>query len=222
MGEKSYHHGDLRAALLGGVAEILRERGIAFVSLREVARRANVSHAAPAHHFRNKAALLTAFASQGYARLEETVRACVAAETETSAPRQLEALGRGYVRFAVENPEQFGIMFRRELLNVADVELVARCDSAYARLSSAIRACVMEGYIETADAERVTVASWSMVHGLATLMISGRIASRINEPDPTRLAAEVTRLFVESVMPDVKPIPFPTRARGMTKARARS
>ena len=124
MQKRAYHHGDLRSALLDCARRIIHEEGIGKVSLREVARRLGVSHGAPAHHFKNKQALLTALAVQGYERLAETVIAELSASGTSDPRRQLEVIGRAYVRFAVENPDHFGMMF--EQVRLDDVRLTWR------------------------------------------------------------------------------------------------
>jgi AcrR family transcriptional regulator len=201
----SYHHGDLRAALLEAVAAAIHERGVGQVSLREAARRAGVSHGAPAHHFRSKAGLLTAFATQGYQRLAETIMATIAEAAPANGPGVLEAVGRGYVRFALANPEQFETMFRLDLLDVGDVDFVAASEAAYGLLVSTIVRCREEGWLAGAEPEVVAVAAWSLVHGLSGLWISGRLTERILETDPHRLAAAVSRLFVHAVMARSRP-----------------
>lgn len=196
----SYHHGDLRNALLAGVRNIVRERGIGGVSLREVARRAKVSHAAPAHHFRNKAALLTAFAGQGYLLLAEEVVAEITASEAEDPATTLEAIGRGYVSFALRNPEHFGMMFRVDALDAGDPDFQAAADSAYSVLSSTVEDAAREGLLPGRDPAEVAVAAWSMVHGFASLWIDGRLADRVAERDPGKLAAAISRLFVDAVM----------------------
>src|SRR5687767_3609608 len=120
----TYHHGDLRAALLEAADALIRERGSADLSLREVARRAQVSHGAPAHHFRNKAGLLTAFAAQGFERLVATVAELERERTSQSGRERLASTGRGYLRFALQHPAQFSIMFDTGALDVGDPAFV--------------------------------------------------------------------------------------------------
>lgn len=112
----------------------------------------------------------------------------------------LEAIGRGYVRFALANPEQFEIMFRLDLLEVEDADFVAASEAAYGLLVSTIVRCGEEGWLGAAEPEVVAVAAWSLVHGLSALWISGRLTERILESDPSRMAARMSRLFVSSVM----------------------
>lgn len=145
------------------------DAGVSGVALRDVARRAGVSHGAPAHHFGSKAGMLTAFATAGYWLMAQSVIDEVAASHPADGPAELAAIGRGYVRFAVGHPAHFEVMFRLDALN---------------------------------PAELVAVSAWSIVHGLSALWISGRLAERITEQDPRRLAAAVSDLFVEAVLPE--------------------
>ena len=197
---KTYHHGDLRHAMLDAVAEVVREHGIAQVSLREVARRVGVSHSAAIHHFGNKAGLLTTFAAQGYVDMAETVLASVSEARPEDGPAMLEASGRGYVRFALREPERFQAMFELHHLKPNDPVFTAARDTAYSLLSRAIGRCCDEGYIAPSEAGVIGAAAWSLTHGLAALWISGRLGARIGETDPERLAEKVTRLFVNSVL----------------------
>src|SRR5215472_6287822 len=108
----AYHHGDLPTALLAAVESAVADHGVSGLSLRDVARRAGVSHSAPAHHFGSKAGLLTAFATQGYLWLSETVLAELAAMRPADPAAELATAGRGYVRFAIAHPAHFEVMFR--------------------------------------------------------------------------------------------------------------
>ena len=128
-----YHHGDLPAALLKAVESAVAEYGVSGLSLRDVARRAGVSHGAPAHHFGSKAGLLTAFATDGYELLASTVLTEVAMSRPADEASELAAIGRGYVRFAIAHPSHFEVMFRLDVLNAEDLQLVAASEAAYAR-----------------------------------------------------------------------------------------
>jgi AcrR family transcriptional regulator len=196
---RDYHHGDLRSALLDSVGRIVRENGPAFVSIREVARRARVSHAAPSHHFRNKSGLLTAFAAQGFDRLADTVGETIATSRAATPREVLAAMGRAYVRFALEHPEHFAIMFRMELLDERDPDLVRASDRAYDALIATTRGAAAQGLL-AADPTVAAAAAWSLVHGLSTLWLSGRLQPRTGAIDPHQLADAVTHLFVTAVM----------------------
>ena len=202
---RPYHHGSLKLALVDAVEQVVRERGVGHVSLRAVARQVGVTHAASAHHFENKAGLLTAFATQGYVQLAGAVLAAIDEAQPADGPSVLEAVGRGYVRFALANPGRFEVMFRLDLLNADDADFVAASDGAYSLLVSTVARCQSEGFLGSNDPEVVAVSAWSMVHGLAALWISGRLGERIREKDPSRLADRVSRLYVDAVVREMAP-----------------
>jgi AcrR family transcriptional regulator len=168
---RPYHHGDLRRALLETAVSVIAEVGPAAVSLRDVAGRAGVSHAAPRHHFGDKAGLLTAVAAEGYRSLAAALRE---AYEETGSFLEV---GVAYVRFAVEHRAFFEVMFRPELYRAGDPDLVAAREAArsqlYGRLSGG------EPGVDTLSAG---VAAWSLVHGLATLWLNGNLPPELG-PD---------------------------------------
>jgi AcrR family transcriptional regulator len=169
---RQYHHGDLRRALLRAAVETIAETGPAAMSLREVARRAGVTHAAAAYHFGDKAGLLTAVAAEGYRMLGEALRG--------ASPGFLE-LGVAYVRFAVSHRAHFEVMYRPELY---------RPDDADVREARAATAVLLYGSASP-DSGQLTagVAAWSLVHGLATLWLNGNLPERLGH-DPE----EITRV----------------------------
>jgi AcrR family transcriptional regulator len=190
---------NVREDLLEAVGQIIRESGIGFVSLREVARRAKVSHAAPAHYFKNKSGLFTAFAAQGYERMAKVVLETMR-NGASDGPTSLELVGTGYVRFAIDNPEHFTIMFRpASTLELDNSDFLMAREAAYGVLTTAITRCGREGYLEGIDPELAGAAAWSIVHGLAALWLSGRLPERIDEGDIDKLAHKVTKLFVDGV-----------------------
>jgi AcrR family transcriptional regulator len=157
---------DLPDALLKAVDDAVREGGASALSLRDVSRRAGVSHAASAHHFGSKAGLLTAFAVQGYRRLAESVLQELVRVDPSDGPTTLAAVGRGYVRFAVSEPAHFEVMFRLDALEADAPELIQATDAAYSLLSATIEQCRLEGSLGDLDPILVGVSAWSTVHGL--------------------------------------------------------
>jgi len=172
----TYHHGDLRRALLAAAEAELVEKGIEGFTLRGVARRAGVSHAAPAHHFKDTAAMLTALAAVAAERLTRTMAQRRAAAPDDPRAR-LVASGTGYIAFALENPALFMLLFGSGRPDSGDPELVRHAGAAYADLVEGIAA--IKGKDPTADPEgRLDVAAaWSLVHGAASLLIAGRMKS---------------------------------------------
>lgn len=195
---RRYHHGDLKNAMLDAVEAILSADGLGALSVRRAARRIGVSHAAPTHHFRNRTALLTAFATQGFRRLVASIRART--RGSRSGPAMLEAVGRGYIEFALREPERFSIMFRAELLDEQNADLRVASDGAYATLTEAIARCVEERCISASAAPTTGLAAWSLVHGFATLWLGGRLRARAGRGDARRLGAELARFFVDTAI----------------------
>ncbi len=161
----SYHHGHLRAALLEAAVDLIGARGLHGLSLRECARRAGVSHAAPYRHFADRDALLHAIAEQGFAWLTEAGRKAMEG---IDAPRErLDRYGAAYVRFAYEHPVHHRVMFASELPDKDD----ATDSGAFDLLLEA--AAGLRGPGE--DPTLTALASWSLVHGLAMLILDRRI-----------------------------------------------
>ncbi|MFG3638689.1 TetR/AcrR family transcriptional regulator [Micromonospora sp. NPDC047762] len=180
-GTRAYHHGDLRRALLAAALEVVGEVGPAALSLRDLARRAGVSHAAPAHHFGDKAGLLTALAAQGFDLLAETL---------TAADDDLLEAGVAYVDFAVTHRAYFEVMFRPELYRADDAQLTAARSRAGAALRSGVAALSNGG--APSDTDRDSLAAWSIAHGFATLWLAGALPDRVGD-NPREAARAVLR-----------------------------
>lgn len=183
-----YHHGDLPAALLAAVDEIVREGDVGAVSLRAAARRTGVSHAAPAHHFGDKAGLLTAYAAQGFAALRTRLLEAGQRATADGTPA-LHTMGLAYVRFAVEHPGHFAVMFRTELIDQERHGFRAVCDGAFEVLLDAVRAA--RGDLDPAHPEilRAAAGAWSIVHGFATLWLGGNLPETVTREPLDEAAA---------------------------------
>lgn len=172
--KKPYHHGDLRPALLMAVKELVAEHGIESLSLRECARRAGVSWSAPGHHFGDKTGMLTAFAIEGFAALTGHMEK--RRDAASSAKEAAEAVGIGYLEFALTQPEYFRVMFRAELLNERDPVYQAANSKAFAVLETSIRnSQLAQGKKQDAHAHQRCLLAWSAVHGFATLVLEGAI-----------------------------------------------
>jgi len=177
VGGTSYHHGDLRRALLGAAAEVVGDVGVAGLSLRAVARRAGVSHAAPAHHFADKAALLGALAAEGHQELTRSAERSISA-AGADPERRLAAFARGSFRFAMRRPDLFRVMFRPELVHPGDAVLRASTAASDRLLAGVIRECVEAGRLAPARAEALQLGVWALIHGLAVAWLGGDAARR--------------------------------------------
>ena len=176
----SYHHGDLRNALLEAVGEIIEERGIGAVSLREAARRAGVSHSAPAHHFGDKMGMLTAFAGRGFAEFGRRMQEAADEVADEGFQAQLRAIGIEYLRFAVERRPYFEVMFRSEMHDNADPDLESISHDSFGVLMSVVEAMGPEE-LDGAEPMHVAMSAWATVHGLATLWLDGALSQFTNQ-----------------------------------------
>jgi AcrR family transcriptional regulator len=164
---KPYHHGDLRHALLRAAEAELALLGIEAFSLRQVARRAGVSHAAPSHHFGDANGLLTALAAEGY-RQFLSAQATREAQADPSPRGQLVAAGLGYVDFALSRPALFKLLFGSARPDYANPDLHAAAEAAYRHLSQQVQAAGGRSATDLA-------AVWAVAHGLADLLAAGRL-----------------------------------------------
>ncbi|MEU5882534.1 TetR/AcrR family transcriptional regulator [Spirillospora sp. NPDC047279] len=177
-----YHHGNLRRAIIDTAVEAIGESGTAAWSLRELARRAGVSHAAPAHHFGDKAGLLTAVAAEGFTMFADALAA---------AGDDFLEVGLAYVRFATGHRPYFEVMFRPDLYHADDPEVLAAATRAHEVLvAGAGRALPAEGPDDWSGA----IAAWSIVHGFASLWLSGALPERLGG-DPEAAARPVLRIL---------------------------
>jgi AcrR family transcriptional regulator len=168
---RSYHHGNLRSALLDSAERTLSRRGAAALSLRELAREVGVSHAAPRRHFTDKQALLDALAEDGFERLGREVDEAMAG-AGGSLREQLGAFARAYVRFATARPALLELMFagkhREESLREA-------ADRAFAGVLALFVAAQADGEVVPGDPERVGIVALATLHGLAALANNGML-----------------------------------------------
>lgn len=189
MTKNAYHHGDLRATLLAAAAEDIAASGVDSVSLRGLVRRAGVSHAAPTHHFGDKRGLLTALAAEGFHRLADELE---------SSTGDLRTVALAYIRFALDNPAHFAVMFRRDLLRTDDAALVEARARSGAVLERGV-AHLIPGR-DGADRRTVQLAAWSLVHGFASLWLDGALTGSplVGDAEPE----DVARRMVGTVLFD--------------------
>jgi AcrR family transcriptional regulator len=176
MAEKAtYHHGDLRQALIEGAIALIAEQDVDSLSLREVARRVGVSHAAPYRHFPDKDSLLAAVAEEGFMGLTQAMKGKIEQAGEDPLER-LEATGVGYVQFAIAHPSHYRVMFGRhrgeELPNPERARIGGQ---AFQVLLDGIKAGQDCGAVRAGDPIQLAWVAWSTVHGLSMLLIDQRL-----------------------------------------------
>lgn len=188
---------DVREALLAAARSELAEHGRSAISLRAVARRAGVSHAAPKHHFGDRAGLLTAIAIEGFQALTQTLQQV----SQPDPQHQLAALGDAYVDFGLANPALFELMFRPSELQTGNANLVRAQGEAIGTLNAAV------GQSSAADdapsaTPPLALISWALAHGLAVLASDGalRTAAGAENRGAAELAHALTHLFAEKML----------------------
>ncbi len=170
---RPYHHGNLRVALLEAASRLVAELGPAGFTLREVARRAGVSHNAPYRHFRDKGELMAALAEQGFRELTQAM--LDAAESQTASLDRLEHSGLAYVAFALRRPEHFTVMFDVPFPNDRYSECAEAGRAAFGTLVRFIEECRRDGFFADEDPLQRALAAWSLVHGIAKLAVAERL-----------------------------------------------
>ncbi|ACS86410.1 TetR/AcrR family transcriptional regulator [Musicola paradisiaca] len=175
MSEKGkYHHGNLKAELLEKAESVLISEGIRGLSLRTLARQLGVSEAAPYKHFSNKEQLLEALATEGFLRLRNHIDQAVNQEEKRPLT---ERLALGYVRFALAHPNLFRLMFGHEISHSLPSPARREAEKgSYQPMRNAISIILAERRNSLLQTEETALGAWSLVHGVATLMIDGKIA----------------------------------------------
>lgn len=194
----AYHHGDLKAACLEVLPQAIEDQGLEKLSLREVARRAGVSHGAPAHHFGDKRGLLTAFAVEGANLLTGSVRARVDRIAADDHPARLTAVGLGYLDFALARRHQFRVMYRPELLDMTDERLQAARARAGASLDAVLDQAQLAGALAARDRPLVRTAAFALAHGYASLALD--VLEGLGEAQIKKQASSAFMLFSQRML----------------------
>lgn len=172
-GRHGYHHGDLRRALLAAAEEELAHNGPEGFTLRGCAKRAGVSHAAPAHHFGDVTGLLSALATEGFERFLATMKTRLATADPNDPGARMVAMGLGYVEFARANPALFRLMFSSQKADYRDDRLQQAASASFDQLVLGVGAVIdADDPIATRGGRRQVAATWAIVHGLSHLLMS--------------------------------------------------
>ena len=192
----TYHHGNLRSALINAGLQLLSRQGAAELSLRSVARKIGVSQMAPYHHFEDKNALLAALATEGFRKLASNVQA--APLHKHPLERRISGLCAGLVRFARENPDLFRIMYDGHIRNTESYPELRRAAShSYLSLVQRVRETLDEFGIKDADVDYVSMAIFALGYGMAKFVLEGRISPEANRiiGDGTTFVREVSSIL---------------------------
>ncbi len=169
---------DLRERVLRASVSLIEEEGLASLSMREVARRAGVSHQAPYHYFPDRESILAAVAARGFALLDEHLTQ--ARGEAVGASDALERAAIAYVKFACDYPAHFRIMFRPELVTLANHHQADCCaDTAFKHVPEMVIECMKAGFPESVGVDVMSTLLWSIAHGFACLLIDGPLGEKV-------------------------------------------
>jgi AcrR family transcriptional regulator len=217
---------DLRERVLRASVELIDEQGLAALSMREVARRAGVSHQAPYHYFADRESILAAVAERGFALLDGAIGK--ARRDATGPTDALERAAIAYLGFALENQAYFRIMFRPELVKLSNHhDLDCKADEAFCHVPAMVAACVEAGLPREIAGDTMAAFLWSFVHGLAHLIIDGPLLEKVPAffHDRDKAIADVAhtvRRMIDAIMVAPKvAAKAPSQRRKPTAKRAR-
>jgi len=179
MSLTTYHHGDLKNALIQAGVKILEKEGLGGLSLRKVAKQAGVSHAAPYSHFADKQALIAAISTEGFKQLHkqiETVRSLHLDEPSAL----LKETASAYIQFALNEPDRFKLMFSSVLEKEKEYpDYVHAAQDNFQQLVEVVEICQQAKVLKSGKADLIAVSVWGTVHGLVMLMIEGQISHTV-------------------------------------------
>jgi AcrR family transcriptional regulator len=194
---KTYHHGDLKNALIKAGVEILAKDGVSGLSLRKVASRAGVSHAAPYSHFADKQALIAAISTEGFRQLYERVD-MMAEKYKTTPSKQLIEVAWTYVQFALDDPDRFKVMFSGILEKEKEYpEFVAESQRNFQLVKMIVEANQSAGVLRSGPSDLVAMSAWGIVHGFIMLLLEGQISHTVLEQMSLR---ELVEFQLEQIM----------------------
>lgn len=195
---KSYHHPDLRQTLIDAAINLINEKGISDLSLRQLARQVGVSHNAPYRHFETKQALLMAVAEEGFAALRDTLLKAKTASRENPS-EQLSAIGIAYVKFALTHPAHYQVMFgdyRNHCCESASLAEVSK--QAFGVLVNIIQEGQDQGIFREGDTINLARVAWSLVHGQAMLKLDDRLQIE-SETEFNAFLSFSTQMLIEGI-----------------------
>lgn len=198
-GPGNYHHGNLRAALLQAAVELIREAGVEKLSLRGLARKVGVSQTAPYRHFQDKNHLLVEIAKQTFEELAQATSALI--DPEYSATKNIEAAGKAYLNFAIQNPERYKLMFGSGIENRGEYpDLIESGQQSFDVLRQLVIVGIEQQELLADDPQVLSTNCWSAIHGFATLAIDGFYDRQVAFSDFDTLLNSHVRLSIRGIV----------------------
>lgn len=195
---------DQQQRIVQASVQLIEEAGVGSLSMREVARRAGVSHQAPYHHFEDREAILGAIAQEGFRMMSAAFERALAEQPPSLGGRITGAL-HTYVEFALQNPAYFRVMFRPELVNLENCPgAQAEGDRAFEVLQRLVEEAVSKGVPAHPSKDALMLLFWSVAHGFACLALDGPLTHKTPEAERAQQLREVTTAFVTMVEATVR------------------
>jgi AcrR family transcriptional regulator len=184
-GLRAQEAGELRQRILQASVELIEDEGLGKLSMREVARRAGVTHQAPYHYFADREAILGEIAEEGFKLLTERINRAVNESGQQSIAQRISAMGLAYVEFACAHPAHFRIMFRPELVNMDRCPgAEAEGDIAFSTVTRVVHEAVLAGLPAVPSEAALVALLWSLGHGLACLILDGPLGKKHADTEP--------------------------------------
>ena len=197
--KKSYHHGDLKNALIKAGVEILAKDGVSGLSLRKVAIKAGVSHSAPYSHFADKQSLIAAISTEGFRQLYDRI-GVVVDKYKMKPSRQLVETAWAYVQFAMAAPDQFKVMFSAVLEKEREYpEFVAESQRNFQLVRAIVEANQAAGILRSGPSDLIALSAWGIIHGFVMLLLEGQISHTVLEKSSLR---ELVEFQLKQIMLD--------------------
>ena len=200
----SYHHGNLHNDILARGAEIIDEQGLDALSLRGIARDLGVSHAAPNRHFKNKAALLSALATDGWLKLKEATLSAANAAASQDPRARLNAMGRGYLHWALDNRALFRSIMHPDVTRTADEALLAAIQEFANAVRAEVHACQQVGHLSDLPLDTAALFTNAVPTGAAILLAEPilRSSSTVDTTQIDTLVEQLIALVVPTDSPE--------------------
>jgi AcrR family transcriptional regulator len=197
---RTYHHGDLRRALLDAAVQLIEAQGLDAVSVRGVAKMVGVSAGAPFRHFASRTALLTGVAEQAMDRLEEAIDQSLREARNANPLMQLRAIGTGVLGWVIANPTRFQVISARAVIDFEGSSLRRRNDAIRAKMSALMNQAAVTGLLRSGDTERYQVAARALVYGLSRMFIDGQFPSwNLNESSALEESVAILDQFISCI-----------------------
>lgn len=187
---------NLRRTILDASLGLIASEGLEGFSMREVARRAGVSHQAPYHHFPDRESIMAAIVAEGFTRLRDVSLAALDGLSDPFA--RLSAVGRAYIQFALDNPAHFTLMFRSEHVREEKHDEAAAC--AQGAFDVLVQIADEVAAHSSHNTRTIILTAWSTVHGVATLMLEGKLDKAIGEEGTREAAADHVIASLEQML----------------------